>query len=146
MSYEEDDDWTFASETDTWTGTDTGRQVAEAFAPGLAYVHEGDHAEVTCYACPLQVEGVYHGHPFYFRARHGRWSLGVGAADADADAAVTASFQAFGPAAGGQTAEGWRVGSGIGPGFSWGQPEPDDQEDAGTFGTWLLLRLAEICK
>lgn len=131
MSEEEDDDW---------TGTETGRQVAEAFDVRVGFVQEGDHAKVTCYAAPLQVEGIYHGHPFYFRARHGHWSLGIGPAGADLDAAVMASFKAF------QATGIPQVGQGIGPGYSWGRPEPDDQEIGGTFGGWLLLRLAEICK
>ncbi len=30
-------------------------------------------------ACPTQAEGTIDGHPFYFRARHGVWSLLVAA-------------------------------------------------------------------
>ena len=30
---------------------------------------------VTCEAAPLQIEGFCNGRSFYFRARHGRWTL-----------------------------------------------------------------------
>jgi len=76
----------------------------------------GDAVEVTCLSCPLQVEGTYRETPFYFRARHGRWSLALGP-----DAVANAMDR-----------QGW---------VCWGDPEPDDQEDAGTFGTWLQERL-----
>lgn len=27
--------------------------------------------------CPVQAEGTINGHPFYFRARHEEWTLGI---------------------------------------------------------------------
>lgn len=37
------------------------------------FIHE--QFRVTCEAAPLQIDGTYHGHSFYFRARHGVWAL-----------------------------------------------------------------------
>lgn len=42
-------------------------------------------AEVTCGACPLQIEGSISEHPFYFRARWESWSLGVCVPGPEAD-------------------------------------------------------------
>lgn len=35
-------------------------------------------AEITCGACPLQIEGTINGVPFYFRSRWDRWRIGIG--------------------------------------------------------------------
>lgn len=39
---------------------------------------QGLEMEVTCGACPLQIEGTIDGETFYFRARGERWSMGIG--------------------------------------------------------------------
>jgi hypothetical protein len=77
-------------------------------------------AAVTCEAAPLQVVGHIRGLAFYFRARSGSWRLGV-APEVSTAVAITM----FGPQ-------------------RWGDPEPDDQVDAGTFGTWLLDLVTEV--
>ena len=33
---------------------------------------------VTCSACPVQIEGTIDGVPYYFRARGEHWSMGIG--------------------------------------------------------------------
>lgn len=40
---------------------------------------EGWSGEMTCGACPVQIEGEVDGMAFYFRARHGEWSMGIAA-------------------------------------------------------------------
>jgi hypothetical protein len=34
--------------------------------------------EITCSACPVQVEGTIDEVPFYFRSRWGHWRIGIG--------------------------------------------------------------------
>lgn len=38
----------------------------------------GIEFEITCNACPVQIEGTIDGVPFYFRARGQYWAMGVG--------------------------------------------------------------------
>lgn len=45
---------------------------------------EGWTAEVTCWACPLQIEGMVEGKHLYFRDRHGCYDLGIGPTPDDA--------------------------------------------------------------
>ncbi|UOF81809.1 hypothetical protein [Caudoviricetes sp.] len=34
--------------------------------------------DITCGACPVQIEGEVDGMPYYFRARGNRWTMGLG--------------------------------------------------------------------
>ncbi|MGC5333500.1 hypothetical protein [Micromonospora sp. DT62] len=56
------------------------QQHSESWLQLVAALHrEGWEAEVTCVAAPVQVEGTLpSGERFYFRARHGDVSLGIG--------------------------------------------------------------------
>jgi hypothetical protein len=99
----------------------------------------GDQARVTCISCPLQVEGTYGSRVWYFRARSGRWTLGLGPDD---DAAVAASMSQYAPYPITDAEKIWSEDPD--PLSAHGSPEPDDQVDAGTFGLWLVQLLEEL--
>ena len=83
--------------TEEETGV-TGEALREFFFRRLKKVFEQSLSpqilEVTSLggACPTQAEGYIWGKPFYFRARHGEWSLAVAETNADAVSASSIDF------------------------------------------------------
>jgi hypothetical protein len=56
-------------ENDPWAGDDESHYHAVEAACGVVV------ARVTSWAAPLQLSGLVGGLPFYFRSRHGRWTI-----------------------------------------------------------------------